>query len=263
MRVLVGNCRYENLEACRTYSLFGLKRPRLPSIEVGDILLFRVTGHSGEPYGVKAIWQVQAIERVTGNTSVPWRDATYSWILRCSALVWFSEPFSEEFATSSKVSQKIQDLYAGQIVGSLVTLKPSRAIAYLNSILAEKNEELAIPSSALGRSATVGHYILHVLDQLESQLDVLEPVAPAKVIPLEPSLSDSPEEVPPSAINYGVVGERIDLPALNYAPLNEMGVILLFGYYMQDLGFSHVEEIRANFPDAIAMQRLMLRSSSV
>jgi hypothetical protein len=256
MKVLVGNCRYENLEACRTHSLFGLKRGRLPSIEVGDILLFRVTGHSGEPYGVKAIWQIHAIERVTDNSPIPWKDATYSWLLRCAALVWFLEPFSEEFATSSKVSQKIQDLYAGQIVGSLVTLKPSRAITYLNAILAEKGDELAIETNALGRSASVRDFILHVLDQLEEQLDIAEPVALAKAPSPEPSFPGGLDEPSSPAVNYGVVGERIDLPVLNYAPLNEMGVILLFGYYMQDLGFSHVEEIRAGFPDAIAMQRL-------
>jgi hypothetical protein len=44
------------------------------------------------------------------------------------------------------------------------------------------------------------------------------------------------------------------LPILNYAPLNEMGVLVLFGYYLQDLGFSHLEEIRANYPDAIGMR---------
>ena len=50
------------------------------------------------------------------------------------------------------------------------------------------------------------------------------------------------------------VGERINLPILNYAPLNEKGVILLFGYYMQKLGISHVEEIKAGFPDVIAIR---------
>ncbi|MFC1981399.1 hypothetical protein ACFLVN_04050 [Chloroflexota bacterium] len=59
-----------------------------------------------------------------------------------------------------------------------------------------------------------------------------------------------------SMLPYGIVGERIDLPILNYAPLNEKGVILLFGYYLQDLGVSHVEEIKSGFPDAIAMQSI-------
>ena len=53
---------------------------------------------------------------------------------------------------------------------------------------------------------------------------------------------------------YEQVGERINLPILNYAPLDEKGILLLFGHYMQKLGFSHVEEIRTVFPDAIAIR---------
>lgn len=53
-----------------------------------------------------------------------------------------------------------------------------------------------------------------------------------------------------------LAGERIDSPILSYAPLNEQGVILLFGYYMKRLGFSHIEQIGAPFPDAIGMRTL-------
>ena len=53
---------------------------------------------------------------------------------------------------------------------------------------------------------------------------------------------------------YERVGERVNLPILNYAPLNEKGILLLFGHYMQKLGFSHVEEIRTEFPDVIAVR---------
>ena len=54
--------------------------------------------------------------------------------------------------------------------------------------------------------------------------------------------------------SYEQVGERINLPILNYAPLNEKGIFLLFGHYMKKLGISHVEEIRTDFPDAIAIR---------
>ena len=54
--------------------------------------------------------------------------------------------------------------------------------------------------------------------------------------------------------SYEQVGERINLPILNYAPLNEKGILLLFGHYMKKLGISHVEEIRTDFPDAIAIR---------
>ncbi len=38
--------------------------------------------------------------------------------------------------------------------------------------------------------------------------------------------------------------------------MNERGVILLFGHYLQDLGISHIEEIREGFPDAIAVRSI-------
>ena len=52
------------------------------------------------------------------------------------------------------------------------------------------------------------------------------------------------------------VGERINLPILSYAPLNEKGILLLFGHYMKKLGFSHVEEIRTGFPDVVAIRSI-------
>ena len=76
---------------------------------------------------------------------------------------------------------------------------------------------------------------------LEPQEDIVE------------SENKIPAEISELQLNEQV-GERINLPILNYAPLNEKGVILLFGYYMQKLGISHVEEIKAGFPDVIAIR---------
>ncbi len=47
----------------------------------------------------------------------------------------------------------------------------------------------------------------------------------------------------------GEVGRKIDFPGLTYAPINEQGVVLLFGKLCDELGFS-VEAIRQGFPDA-------------
>ncbi len=129
------------------------------------------------------------------------------------------------------------------------------AIAYLKAIAAEKAPELASQTTSLGRSTTVDAFLNHVVENLETQIYVSEPITPPVPLPPEIPQPDKTEEQAPRD-RIGVVGARIDLPVLNYAPLNEMGVILLFGYYMQDLGFSHVEEIRPTFPDAVAMQRL-------
>jgi hypothetical protein len=48
------------------------------------------------------------------------------------------------------------------------------------------------------------------------------------------------------------VGPRIDFPGLTYAPINEQGVVLLFGMLADNIGFS-VESIRVHYPDAIVI----------
>lgn len=48
-----------------------------------------------------------------------------------------------------------------------------------------------------------------------------------------------------------VVGDLINFRGLVYAPLNENGVILLFGRVMHDLNM-YIEEIKPGFPDCIA-----------
>ena len=48
------------------------------------------------------------------------------------------------------------------------------------------------------------------------------------------------------------VGPKIDYPGLTYAPINEQGVVLLFGMMSDDLGFS-IEAIRQGFPDALVV----------
>jgi hypothetical protein len=48
-----------------------------------------------------------------------------------------------------------------------------------------------------------------------------------------------------------VVGDLINFRGLVYAPLNENGVILLFGKVMHDLNM-YIEEIKPGFPDCIA-----------
>lgn len=48
-----------------------------------------------------------------------------------------------------------------------------------------------------------------------------------------------------------IVGDVINFRGLVYAPLNENGVVFLFGKIMQDLNM-YVEEIKPGFPDCIA-----------
>ncbi len=52
-------------------------------------------------------------------------------------------------------------------------------------------------------------------------------------------------------VDESVVGDLINFRGLVYAPLNENGVVFLFGKIMEDLNI-YVEEIKPGFPDCIA-----------
>jgi hypothetical protein len=247
MNFFYANCKYENWDACVKHEIFGLKQ-RLPDIDPGDLILLRVTGHTGEAYGVRSIWRLEDVSKVEADTPVPWMDGEYRWILHCTPLAYFEKPFSEGFATSSKVSQKIAGLFATRIMGSVGALKAGEAASYLDRILAEMKPELERAMMPEG-DMDVYVYLANILEAVRSESAprgrATKAAGPREV-----------REVTATFPSYGIVGQRIDLPVLNYAPLNEMGVILLFGYYLTDLGFSHLEEIRSEFPDAIGMQRI-------
>jgi hypothetical protein len=141
MNFFYANSRYENWEACRVNNIFGV-RNNFVDIHNGDIILLRVTGHSRNPYGVKAVWKAKAILPVRENTFVPWNDGPYKWIVKCEPLVEFEHPFSEEFATTHKKSQKINGLYASGVMGSIGKLDAQKMLSYLAGILSERTEEL-------------------------------------------------------------------------------------------------------------------------
>lgn len=52
-----------------------------------------------------------------------------------------------------------------------------------------------------------------------------------------------------------VYGTPIQAPGMAYAPVNEMGVVLLFGTTARELGF-HVERVQTDFPDCEAMREV-------
>lgn len=55
--------------------------------------------------------------------------------------------------------------------------------------------------------------------------------------------------------NTVVFGERIDFPGLRFAPVNEQGVVYLFGVIADKLGFD-IESVRTKFPDCEGKRRL-------
>jgi len=50
--------------------------------------------------------------------------------------------------------------------------------------------------------------------------------------------------------NKSIVGEAINFRGLVYAPVNEQGVVFLFGKVIEDLNM-YLEEIKTSFPDAV------------
>lgn len=52
-----------------------------------------------------------------------------------------------------------------------------------------------------------------------------------------------------------VFGEKIDFEGLLYAPVNELGVVYLWGILSKELGFE-IELIQSNFPDCYAKRRV-------
>ena len=52
-----------------------------------------------------------------------------------------------------------------------------------------------------------------------------------------------------------VLGDRLDFRGLLHAPVNELGVVYLFGILSQELGFV-VESVQSGFPDCTAKRRL-------
>ncbi len=260
MNAFIVNCRPHNWEACEKDTIFGLKEGiGLPSFKKGDLILFRI---SGPNYGVKALWYFESAERVQNQNQVPWSDTNYDWLLRCKKIVSLSKPFSEDFQTSSKKSSKINELYAGGIIKSIIAIKEPQLKDYVINILNDYSQELDVTFDYLGEEVNVNQFLRNILDQTSN----IAPKAKITETKQIEGLLEAQEELVEHEIEgkykkpkqplYGIVGERVDLPILNYAPLNEKGVILLFGYYLQDLGISHVEEIKAGFPDAIAMRSI-------
>lgn len=52
-----------------------------------------------------------------------------------------------------------------------------------------------------------------------------------------------------------IVGEIINFKNLRHAPVNELGVVFLFGYIHESLGI-YVESIESSYPDCLAKRKL-------
>ena len=67
--------------------------------------------------------------------------------------------------------------------------------------------------------------------------------------------------IPPKPLQYAPLkgrptyGNPTNFPGLRYQPVNEQGVVLLFGMIAKDLGFL-VEAVQKEFPDCVAMRQV-------
>lgn len=57
-------------------------------------------------------------------------------------------------------------------------------------------------------------------------------------------------------LKKSVVGEKLGIPEMSYGPVEENGVIFLFGLLYKHLGFDCVEEVHKRFPDCIARKKI-------
>jgi len=247
VNVFVLNIKRENWHPCIEHKIFGIKvGAPTPAMNRGDILLARLLKNGTNEYGVKGIWYFKEYEAVSSQTFVPWTDAQYSTILHFEPLVLeFNGIFSEDFRGWE--SEKIRGLAQIRLNASVVSLKSQEARDYLHSILSELGDELEVNVNYNGREVNLKTLLQEIINELGERIQTSQPIVTTRPLP-----SRDTQRIR----SADVVGERIESAILNYAPLNELGVVLLFGFYMQELGFSHLEQIRTEFPDAIGMQRL-------
>jgi hypothetical protein len=247
------NIRPENWSPCIKLKIFGIKvGAPTPSICRGDILFARRLRNGGPEYGVKGLWYLTKTEPVRSPRDVPWTDAQYASILHYSPLVHeFRGMFSEDFRGWQ--STKITGLAQIRLNGSIIPLKSSEARDYLQNILNELGTELKVEADYLGRTVVVEEFLLEQLVGLGGHSSSTKRETPP---PHSQPTPPPPQHTPTRSNNIDIVGARLECPILNYEPVNELGVVVLFGFYMQDLGFSHLEQIRSKFPDAIGMMQL-------
>lgn len=95
------------------------------------------------------------------------------------------------------------------------------------------------------KMAAMAYGIQQSLIQPEvAEQEVLKPHRQKEATPAYERLQDHP-----------ILGERIDFRGLIHAPVNELGVVYLFGILSQELGFV-VESVQSEFPDCHAKRRL-------
>lgn len=111
---------------------------------------------------------------------------------------------------------------------------------------------LAVPPEERIYSLKFNHYETVAAINGEGRHNFLR-LAASKSLSVQKFRDEIRRSFPPEA-RPDRFGKPIQIPGLGHAPINEQGVVFLFGLLCEELGF-YVEVIRQSFPDCIAKRR--------
>jgi hypothetical protein len=229
--VFVLNINPEKWEECLKDHRFGISvNGRHPKFSKGDIFLVRRTG---KDYGVTGIWSLKEERFVPKQDGVPGGSSDYIWQQCFDPIVDFEAHVSEEFIGETKFSSKIQ-MAAARLVGSVAVINESEIARYLGMILREKTDECSAMVDYQGQRQRIADILLKILEYYRDLGRYRNNEA-------------KPDRLSPRARRGTIEAEIINFRGMVYAPLNKIGVMLLFSKIMDDLGVIYVSSPPGGF----------------
>jgi hypothetical protein len=229
--VFVLNINPEKWEECLKDHRFGISvNGRHPKFSKGDIFLVRRTG---KDYGVTGIWSLKEERFVPKQDGIPGGSSDYIWQQCFDPIVDFEAHVSEEFIGETKFSSKIQ-MAAARLVGSVAVINESEIARYLGMILREKTDECSAMVDYQGQRQRIADILLKILEYYRDLGRYRNNEA-------------KPDRLSPRARRGTIEAEIINFRGMVYAPLNKIGVMLLFSKIMDDLGVIYVSSPPGGF----------------
>jgi hypothetical protein len=229
--VFVLNINPEKWEECLKDHRFGISvNGRHPKFSKGDIFLVRRTG---KDYGVTGIWSLKEERFVPKQDGIPGGSSDYIWQQCFDPIVDFEAHVSEEFIGETKFSSKIQ-MAAARLIGSVAIIHESEIARYLGMILREKTDECSAMVDYQGQRQRIADILLKILEYYRDLGRYRNNEA-------------KPDRLSPRARRGTIEAEIINFRGMVYAPLNKIGVMLLFSKIMDDLGVIYVSSPPGGF----------------
>jgi hypothetical protein len=229
--VFVLNINPGKWEECLKDHRFGIRvNGRHPKFNKGDIFLVRRTG---KDYGVTGIWSLKEERFVPKQDGVPGGSSDYIWQQCFDPIVDFETHVSEEFIGETKFSSKIQ-MAAARLVGSVAVIHESEIARYLGMILREKTDECSAMVDYQGQRQRIADILLKILEYYRD-------------LGRYRNNGAKPDRLSARARRGTIEAEIINFRGMVYAPLNKIGVVLLFSKIMDDLGVIYVSSPPGGF----------------